>query len=107
MTTPEVILWQHLRHRKLDGLRFRRQHPLGPYIADFYCAAYSLVIEIDGSAHEGERKARDRVRDQWMTGRRLCVLRVRAIDVLENVDGVLALIRREAERRSMKTPSAG
>ncbi len=106
MSPPEVVLWQHLRRRQLDGLHFRRQHPLGPYIADFYCAACSLVIEVDGSAHQGQRKDRDKVRDQWMIDRRLRVLRVRALDVLENLEGVLAKIRREAQRSTKKTPSA-
>jgi type I restriction enzyme R subunit len=51
MTYAEEKLWQRLRAHRLDGLKFRRQHPLGPFIADFYCAEHRLVIEIDGDIH--------------------------------------------------------
>ena len=99
MTPPERRLWSRLRQRQLIGLRFRRQHPLGPYIADFYCHEAGLVIEIDGASHRGERKNRDHERDRWMTSRGLNVIRVRSIDVRDNLDGVLATIAREAGRR--------
>ncbi|HXC26532.1 MAG TPA: DUF559 domain-containing protein [Stellaceae bacterium] len=48
MSLPEVVLWQALRHGRLAGLRFRRQHPVGPYILDFFCASVRLAIEVDG-----------------------------------------------------------
>ncbi|MEJ1968138.1 MAG: DUF559 domain-containing protein [Rhizomicrobium sp.] len=48
MTLPEILLWQQLRGRKLRGLSFRRQHPVGPYILDFFCASAALAIEVDG-----------------------------------------------------------
>jgi very-short-patch-repair endonuclease len=51
MTPAEAKLWQHLRAKRLNGLKFRWQHPLGPFIADFYCHAHRLVIEIDGDIH--------------------------------------------------------
>ncbi|MEO1716688.1 MAG: endonuclease domain-containing protein [Planctomycetota bacterium] len=106
MSRPEVMLWQHLRRQQLEGLRFRRQHPIGSFIADFFCAEVSLVIEIDGASHRGDRKQRDRERDAWMTERGLHVLRFRAAEVLSDLDAVLSTIRREAIRirETRKTP---
>jgi hypothetical protein len=52
MSLPEVILWEHLRRGGLSGMHFRRQHPAGPYVLDFYCAASRLAIEVDGAAHD-------------------------------------------------------
>ncbi len=57
MTPAEVILWQRLRRRQFNGIRFRHQQPIGPYIVDFYCSPLRLVIELDGESHEGEEKA--------------------------------------------------
>lgn len=65
MSPPERILWAKLRSGQLDGLRFRRQHPLGPFIADFYCHAATLVVEIDGFCHD-DRLDADADRDRWM-----------------------------------------
>jgi very-short-patch-repair endonuclease len=55
MSLPEIVLWQVLRKRGLSGLRFRRQHPVGPYILDFYCPAARLAIEVEGLAHDTAR----------------------------------------------------
>ncbi|MFG0306563.1 MAG: endonuclease domain-containing protein [Phycisphaerales bacterium JB040] len=96
LSLPEALLWRDLKGGNLDGHRFRRQHPLGPYIADFYVHKLGLVIEIDGGSHQGERKTMDAVRDQWMNARGLKVLRFRAKDVLGNFPSVLSTIRREA-----------
>ena len=66
-TTAEQFLWNCLRDRKLNNFKFRRQHNLGPYIADFYCHAARLCIELDGGIHETpEQKERDQRRDQWL-----------------------------------------
>ena len=51
MTLPEVLVWQHIRGRRLDGIRFRRQHPIGPYILDFFCEDARLAVEVDGESH--------------------------------------------------------
>jgi very-short-patch-repair endonuclease len=92
MSFPEVLLWQQLR-KKPDGLQFRRQHPAGPYILDFFCATSNLAIEIDGEAHSrGDRPQRDAVRDQWLRDQGIRVMRIPAIDVLKNLDGVLQFI---------------
>lgn len=95
-TPPEAILWSRLRRRQLGGLRFRRQHPIGPFIADFYCHDAALVVEIEGATHAGEQKAADADRDRWMRERHVRVLRVRASDVLTDIDVVMRTIAREA-----------
>jgi very-short-patch-repair endonuclease len=57
MTLPEVLLWQELRGGKLDGLQFRRQHPVGPYILDYFCTAARLAVEVDGRGHDEPRNS--------------------------------------------------
>ena len=89
MTPPEVRLWQILRARPA-GLKVRHQHPAGPYVLDFYCAAKKLGIEIDGIAHEmGDNPARDERRDQWLRDRGYRVLRIPASELRGNAEGVL------------------
>ena len=95
MTLPEVILWQALRRGGVAGLRFRRQHPIGAYILDFYCAALGLAIEVDGAVHDHPRQVtHDVARDAWLAERGITVLRFNASDVLseERRQGVLATI---------------
>ena len=87
MTEAELILWSRLRRKSFDGeSRFRRQHPIGPYIADFACVAAWLVIEVDGDTHEA---AYDGRRDAFMTARGWRVLRVTNLEIYKNPDGVL------------------
>ena len=95
MTLPEVLLWQNLR-RKPDGVKFRRQHPIGPYVLDFYCAAASLAVEVDGAAHNmGDNPERDRMRDDWLVERGIATLRIPATDILADAiavaEGIIAL----------------
>jgi very-short-patch-repair endonuclease len=101
MSPPEIVLWSHLRRGQLGGLRFRRQHPLGPYVADFYCHESRLVVEIDSTYHGGNLDYDD-ARDDWMRGRGLRVLRFTSSDVAKNKEGVLELILRVGRR---DTPS--
>ena len=89
-TPAERKLWQTIRNRQLDGLRFRRQVPLGPYIADFFCIAAQLVIELDGVSHIDS--ATDARRDAWMLARGIRVLRFPNADVLGNLEGVVTAI---------------
>jgi very-short-patch-repair endonuclease len=92
MTLPEVVLWQHLRARP-NGLKFRRQHPAGPYVLDFYCEHARLCIEVDGAVHGfGDAPTRDRARDEWLAEAEIRTVRIAATDVLKNLDGVLDLI---------------
>lgn len=93
MTLPEVLLWEQLRAQKL-GLKFRRQHPVGRYVADFCSMAAKLIVEIDGEAHDrGTVPSRDAARDAFLAAQGFEVVRVTAKDVLENMDGVLQLLR--------------
>jgi very-short-patch-repair endonuclease len=95
MTLPEVLLWQALRGGQVGGLRFRRQHPIGSYVLDFYCPALRLAVEIDGAAHDIPAQAsHDLRRDAWLAAQGIRVLRVPAADVLseEKREGVLDTI---------------
>ena len=97
MTLPEILLWEQLRAQKL-GVKFRRQHPVGPYVIDFCATAAKLVFEIDGEAHDrGTAPARDPARDAFLAAQGFKVVRVTAKDVLENMDGVVALLRLKAD----------
>jgi very-short-patch-repair endonuclease len=87
MTLPEGLLWRELRGHGL-GAKFRRQVPLGPFIVDFYCAQTKLVVEVDGAFH-GDRMISDRDRALWLDAQGYRVLRVRAVDVLTDLDAVL------------------
>ena len=96
MSLPEVLLWQELRKRPA-GLRFRRQHPAGTYVLDFFCPSRKLAIEVDGEAHErGDGPQRDRTRDAWLTGQGVRVIRIRAQDVLDDLEPVILHIVAEA-----------
>jgi very-short-patch-repair endonuclease len=98
-TAAERVLWEWLRDRRFDGHKFRRQHPIGPFIADFFCAEAALVIELDGEIHnEPARVERDGLRDQAMLGHRLTVLRIRNEDLLINPDAVKEKIRAQLAR---------
>jgi very-short-patch-repair endonuclease len=91
-TLPEGLLWQVLRQRP-SGLKFRRQHPVGPYIADFYCAAAKLVVEVDGESHGmGEQPRHDEVRDRWLREQGLRVFRFEAQDVMKDLNSVVTAI---------------
>jgi very-short-patch-repair endonuclease len=73
-----------LRANRLEGIRFRRQHPIGPYILDFYCSAARLAIEIDGVGHDVANRARhDERREAWLAEQSVQVLRIAARDVLD------------------------
>jgi very-short-patch-repair endonuclease len=88
MSLPEVLLWQRLRGRKA-GVKFRNQHPIGPYVVDFYCRESRLIIEVDGEVHNrGGRPARDDHRDAFLRENGYRVMHVPAADILRDVDAV-------------------
>ena len=98
MTLPEGLLWRVLRERP-EGLKFRRQHPIGRCIVDFYCPAAKLVIEIDGESHSmGDRPERDARRDWWLKSQGLRILRFNAGDVMKDLQTVLTAINRACQR---------
>ncbi len=88
-TEAERKLWQRLRGGQLNGLKFRRQHPIPPYIVDFHCDAAKLVVELDGSQHTDEA---DRVRTRHLESKGLHVLRFWDNDALGKTDAVLEAI---------------
>jgi very-short-patch-repair endonuclease len=91
-TRAEAILWWCLRGRSL-GVRFRRQVPIGPYIADFACLSHRIVVEIDGLTHdEPEQVQYDRSRDQWMQSRGWTVIRTTDDEVWSNRETVIGEI---------------
>lgn len=93
MTLPEVLLWQAIRRRQVRGLHFRRQHPNGPYVLDFYCDALKLAVEVDGESHDfGDRPARDARRDAWLLSQGVRTVRILASTVLDDVDDAVRTI---------------
>jgi very-short-patch-repair endonuclease len=90
-TDVERRLWYRLRSAQIDGASFRRQHPAGNYVLDFYCPALQLAIELDGGQH-AENASRDRARDAWLAQRGVTVLRFWNTDITQNLSGVLELI---------------
>ena len=100
-TEAELGLWYHLRAGRLNGLKFRRQHPIPPYIVDFICEAKKLVVELDGSQHD---EVVDHVRTKFLESRGLMVLRFWDNDVLQQTDAVLEAILSAAENRTL-TPT--
>jgi very-short-patch-repair endonuclease len=97
LTPPEARLWQALRRRGLEGLKFRRQHPIGPFVLDFYCVSAKLAVEVDGAVHTlGDNPMRDDSRDLWLERRGITVLRIEARHVRDRLEAVLTEISRAA-----------
>jgi len=94
-TPPERILWSVLRGRRLAGLKFRRQEPIGPYVVDFCCRQLKLIVELDGMSHE-ETGSRDEARTRWLEAQGYRVFRVTNWDVNEDLEAVARGIAREA-----------
>ena len=89
MTPPEVRLWVRLRTLRDQGFRFRRQHPVGPYVLDFYCPELKLAIEVDGLVHDlGNRPERDVVRDEQLLALGIRTVRIPAAELLRDADQV-------------------
>ncbi|HZW17160.1 MAG TPA: endonuclease domain-containing protein [Brevundimonas sp.] len=100
MTPPEARLWTRLRGHRLGGHKFRRQHPVGPYITDFYCAAARLAVEVDGRIHDDPlQMAHDRRRTAWLARQGIRVIRIAALSVRDELDGVLSFIDRVVQER--------
>ena len=94
-TPPEQILWSVLRGRRLAGLKFRREEPIGPYVVDFCCRERKLVVELDAMSHD-DTQDRDELRDRWLIEQGYRILRVTNWDVNDDVETVARLIAREA-----------
>ena len=97
LSAPEVTLWSRLRDRASGKPVFRRQHPIGPYVLDFYCAKARLAIELDGASHDlGARPRHDLRRDAWLKARGITVVRVPVNNLMGRVDEVADAIGRMA-----------
>jgi len=120
-TATEILLWKHLRTLQTEGTHFRRQVPIGPYVADFACMAARLVIELDGSLHNtDEHRVRDERRTRWLESEGFRVIRFWNNDLTHSMDGVLETVyaalygsrdaepgplRHKRHRRRQPTPS--
>ena len=98
-TPTEETLWQGLRSRRLDGAKFRRQQPIGPFVVDFYCHEDRLVVEVDGPIHRFQR-ATDLERDRLLEAAGFHVLRIPSEDVEDSLPVVLKRIRRALAAQS-------
>jgi very-short-patch-repair endonuclease len=106
MTRAETLLWRHLKADRLAGLNFRRQTPIGSYIADFVAHSSKLVVEVDGESHDFEDRIRgDERRDAWFESRGYRVLRFTNDDVLKNLEGVALAILQAAEQAAPLSPT--
>jgi very-short-patch-repair endonuclease len=104
-TSAEEVMWRVLRGRQLDGMKFRRQHPFGPYVLDFYCPSARLAIEIDGEVHLNEtQQMRDQDRDKYLSAGGVTVIRVSNDDVLSDLRSVLQRIRSSAGQPNSLDP---
>ena len=92
-TAAEQVLWRHLRTKRMCNVKFRRQHPVGPYFVDFCSIQRKLIVEIDGSQH-ADRSAEDKVRSSFLESYGYCVLRFWNHQVLDSIDEVLAEIEK-------------
>jgi very-short-patch-repair endonuclease len=99
-TEAEARLWYHLRAHRFMGLKFKRQKPVGRYIADFVCWERRLIVELDGGQH-AEQAAYDRQRDAWLRSEGYTVLRFWNNDVMQQLEGVLEQIRCAVESFSL------
>jgi very-short-patch-repair endonuclease len=88
----EVLLWNQLKNRKFRGFDFDRQKVIGNFIVDFYCTNHNVVLEIDGSTHD-DKVEHDVLRDAFLTGLGLTVIHIQAKDILNNLDGVMEMLK--------------
>jgi very-short-patch-repair endonuclease len=105
-TPGEKILWNELRGKKLDGIKFRRQQPIGYFVVDFYSSTYRLVIEVDGPIHEDQVEA-DRARQEILEALGLSVLRIKTEIIEQNLLMALEAIRDSIQiiEQNKNTPS--
>ncbi len=92
-TPPEELLWLALRNSQIGGMKFRRQHPIGPYVVDFFCHGAKLVVEVDGMSHE-DKMAQDAAKMKHIESQGYRILRVTNEDVMRDLDTVTREIAR-------------
>jgi very-short-patch-repair endonuclease len=101
-TDAEQRLWMALRNRQIADAKFRRQATLGRYVVDFLCAETNLVVEVDGGQHT---PAADAARSSWLQAQGYVILRFWNNDVLENLEGVVAVIEAALQKKTLTQPS--
>ena len=102
-TKAEKLLWEKLRNNQLGGLKFRRQHPVNIYIADFYCHKFKLIIELDGDYHDQEeQKQKDEVRTEVLRLNDLKIIRFKNEEVEQDNNQVLITIKNKIEQLKEK-----
>lgn len=106
LSPPEALLWTQLKGGGLGGLKWRKQHPIGPYVLDFCCSRARLCVEVDGATHEF-RMDRDARRDAWLAARGIATLRIPAEAVRVTPEAVLAHIHEAAIGRIRPPQSSG
>lgn len=98
-TKAEKLLWKRIRNRQVDGLKFRRQHPIGYYIADFFCFEKRLIIELEGSVHEeNEQKEYDTVRKEIIEEWEYTIIYFKNEKVYYKMDEVISVIKQETSK---------
>jgi len=96
LTLPEGLLWRALKGGQFHGHKFRKQHPIGPYVLDFYCHELRLAVEVDGGSHSmGDRPVRDEQRDRWLAENGVRCIRLSASMILEDVDDAIRTLESE------------
>jgi len=105
LTSAEAVLWLNLKNGKLDGKKFRRQHSIGPYIADFFCPECRVIVELDGAGHQTVLGAeRDFKRSEFLKRFGIRVIRFENRAVFENLEGVLDAIRDALKVAALEPP---
>jgi very-short-patch-repair endonuclease len=103
-TDAERMVWKHLRNRRFEGYKFRRQVSLGPHVVDFICFEANLIIEVDGGQHS-EQRGKDETRTQWLRSQGFTVLRIWNHDVLTQIQSVLEAIKIKLDLSPSPPPS--
>lgn len=99
MSPAEVLLWQRLKGAP-EGIKFRKQHPAGRFVLDFFCARANLAMEVDGDAHDmSDRPRHDAARDAWLRKQRIDTIRIRALEVFAGPDDIADAVVRIARER--------
>ncbi len=103
LTDAEIKFWNHVKQRQFRGLKFRRQTPVGPYVADYLCYEHHLIVEIDGGQHND--KTADLERTKFLESKGFRVMRFWNNDVLQNIEGVLETIAAELGLNGSPSPN--
>ncbi len=105
-TNEERFLWRHLKSKQLEGLKFRRQQPIGNFIVDFACFEKRIIIELDGGQHTNiTEEKKDNFRDKWLKEQGFKVLRFWNNDVFKNINGILEVIIENCFKPPSPNPS--